>query len=491
MLAAIDLGSNSFHMVLARVVNGQVQVIDQRGEKVMLASGLDPKTGISEDAQERAIACLERFSQHLRGFEKSQVVILGTNTLRAARNSQVFMERAETALGFPIEVISGVEEARLVYLGVAHTLADDDGKRLVIDIGGGSTEFIIGERFKPIIMESLHMGCVSYSDRYFKNGTLNELNFRQAIAGAHRELLSIKGRYRNIGWQNVVGSSGTMRAVKRVLEANDLSEDGITLKALYALEKIILRHDNVEELELNGIKGKRISVFPAGLAILIAIFEALEIDVLEYSDGALREGALHDLLGRVTHEDVRENTVAVMQKRFVVDLSQAQNVKQSASILYKQVCEKWKLDSEIHLDSLRWAADLHEVGLAIAHNQYHKHGAYMLQFSDMPGFSKQSQEVLSTLVRCHRRKLPAVALNGFNKKTRNAITRLSILLRLAVILHHGRGLDEVTEPRIEVNKTLIKLQFPEGYLSDHAMTELDLEREREALKSVDYDLSFK
>ncbi len=313
MLAAIDLGSNSFHLVLARLINGQVQIIEKRGEKVQLAEGLDPISGISEAAQERALACLKRFAQSVSALNKSQVVILGTNTLRAASNSLEFMLKAEEALGFPIEVISGIEEARLVYLGVAHTLSDDEGKRLVIDIGGGSTEFVIGERFKPIRLESLHMGCVSYTDRYFPSGNISEVGFKKAISSAHRELLSIRFNYQRLGWHNVVGSSGTMRAVNRVLQSLELSESGINLKALLALKKIILDYKNVNELEIKGIKGQRLKVFPAGVAILIAIFESLELNKLTYSDGALREGALYDLLGRVKHEDVRELTVKAMQ----------------------------------------------------------------------------------------------------------------------------------------------------------------------------------
>ncbi|MGR6871774.1 Ppx/GppA phosphatase family protein [Pseudomonas sp. HK3] len=245
VLAAVDLGSNSFHMVMARLINGQLQIIDQRGEKVQLAAGLDPVHGIAEDAQERALACLKRFGQHLRGLNPYLVTILGTNTLRAAPNSSGFMQKAKKVLGFPIEVISGIEEARLVYLGVAHTLADDDGKRLVIDIGGGSTEFIIGERFAPLRMESLSLGCVTFTDRFFAQGHLTEAAFSYAIAAAKRELFQIKAMYRRIGWQNVVGSSGTMRATSRVLVNYGLAEEGINLKALVALKKMLVQQKSI------------------------------------------------------------------------------------------------------------------------------------------------------------------------------------------------------------------------------------------------------
>ncbi len=491
MLAAIDLGSNSFHLVLARLINGQVQIIEKRGEKVMLAAGLDPVEGISAAAQERALACLQRFGQSVSALQKSQVVILGTNTLRAASNSREFMQQAEAALGFPIEVISGIEEARLVYLGVAHTLADDEGKRLVIDIGGGSTEFVIGERFQPIRLESLHMGCVSYSDRFFPEGKISEAGFKGAIASARRELLSIRFNYQRLGWHNVVGSSGTMRAVDRVLRAYDLSDNGINLTALRGLKRLILKFKRVSELDIEGVKAQRRKVLPAGVAILIAIFESLEIKTLTYSDGALREGALYDLLGRVQHEDVRELTVKAMQERFQVDVKHAQNVKGSAINFYYQVRHKWKLDDTEYEEYLRWGADLHELGLAIAHNQYHKHGAYLVQYSDMPGFSKPLQEILAILLRCQRRKLVPIDLSNLSKRSRSALRRLVVVLRLAVLLHHGRGDDVVVEPEIRVEKNSIDLVFPEDYLATHPMTALDLQREQSQLQVAGIELSFR
>lgn len=490
VLAAVDLGSNSFHMVMARLINGQLQIIDQRGEKVQLAAGLDPVTGIAEDAQERALACLERFAQHLRGQDPRLVTILGTNTLRAARNSASFMQKARKVLGYPIEVISGIEEARLVYLGVAHTLSDDDGKRLVIDIGGGSTEFIIGERFAPLKMESLGMGCVTYTDRFFKDGELSDWNFSQAIAAARREVYSIKTTYKRIGWQNVVGSSGTMRATERVLVNYGLAEQGINLKALQALKKLLIQNKRIDKLELQGVKDQRLLVFPAGLAILIALFEVLDIDHLTYSDGALREGALYDLIGRVNHEDVREKTVASMQTRFVVDTAHAFNVKNTALKLYGQVAERWKINDSVNEDWLRWAAELHEVGLAIAHSSYNKHSGYLVQYCDMPGFTKQSQETIATLLRGHRKKLPMQEVEGMSKRGAKTILRLCILLRLAVLLHFGRGGEEVVEPKIKAFKYSIKLTFPEGYLDANPMTVQDLEREKALLSEGMFELSF-
>lgn len=489
-LAAIDLGSNSFHLVLARLVNGQLQTVEKRGEKVQLAAGLDSDMRIAPAAEERALACLERFSQRLKGLPRSQVAILGTNTLRAASNSAAFIEKANAVLGYPIEVIAGIEEARLVYLGVAHTLSDDAGKRLVIDIGGGSTEFIIGERFQPIELESLEMGCVAYTDKYFSDGLLNKRNFKQASKAAQQELQRIKRRYQQLGWDNVVGSSGTIRAAARVLAGYGLSGGGIHLKALRKLRDLMIDQQTIDQLELQGVKDQRLRVFPAGVAILIGIFETLEIDNMEYSDGALREGALYDLLGRAQHEDVREKTVDGLQARYAIDIPHSEAVKHTLMALYDQVKAPWKLDETDYCDWLRWSADLFELGLSVAHSQFHKHGAYIIRHSDMPGFSQQAQQRVAILVGAHRRKVPMSDFDGFSADTRLAMLRLTILVRLAALLHFGRGAKEVVIPQVKVGRQFIQLTFPEKFLARHAMTEMDLALERDYLQAVGIELSF-
>jgi exopolyphosphatase/guanosine-5'-triphosphate,3'-diphosphate pyrophosphatase len=491
MLAAIDLGSNSFHMVIARLINGQIQIIDQRGEKVQLAAGLTAETGISEEAELRALDCLKRFAEPIRGLHRYQVTALATNTLRVAKNRRQFIQKANEVLGFPIEVISGIEEARLVYLGVAHTLADDDGKRLVIDIGGGSTEFVIGERFVPKVLQSLNMGCVSYTDRFFADGELSEANFNRAVSGARKELQLIKGRYSFIGWENTVGSSGTNRAVSRILQNYGLSDLGIDSIGLSRLKKMIIEAGHIDKLVLQGVKDQRLQVLPAGVAILIAIFKELKIDTMSYSDGALREGAIHDLIGRGQHEDVREKTVKNMQSRFVVDMAHAMNVKNTAISLYQQVAEKWGLDEPEFEDWLRWAADLHEVGLSIAHNQSNKHGGYLIQHCDMPGFSKQIQETLSLMVRHQRKKAVISESVDLSKAVRRSVSRLIIILRLAILFHQGRDAEVVVEPKIKASKFSLELEFPDDYLDTHAMTVMNLESEKVALSAACYELEFK
>lgn len=489
-LAAIDLGSNSFHLVLARVVNGLLQTIETRGEKVQLAAGLDARMRIAPDAEERALACLERFAQRLRGLPRNHVAILGTNTLRAASNSSAFIEKANTLLGYPIEVIAGIEEARLVYLGVAHTLADDSGKRLVIDIGGGSTEFIIGERFRPIELESLEMGCVAYTDKFFSDNQLNKRNFKQASKAAQQEIQRIKRRYQTLGWDNVVGSSGTIRAAERVLQVYGLSGGGLNLKALKKLRDLIIEQGTQEKLELQGVKEQRLRVFPAGIAILIGIFEALEVDHMVYSDGALREGALYDLLGRAQHEDVREKTVDALQARYAVDIAHSEQVKTTLMALFDQTKQSWKLNNNEYADWLRWSADLFELGLSVAHSQFHKHGSYLIRHSDMPGFSQQTQERVSLLVGAHRRKLPINELDKLPSDHKLTVLRLIILLRLAVLLHHGRDTQPVAVPTLTLSRQAIQLRFPKDFLISHPMTEMDLALEKDYLHTIGFDLTF-
>lgn len=491
LLAAVDLGSNSFHLVLARVVNGHLQTIEKRGEKVQLAAGLNEKMAISPEAEGRALECLERFSQRLKGLPRASVTILGTNTLRAASNSAEFISKANKILGYHIEVIAGIEEARLIYLGVAHTLADDQGKRLVIDIGGGSTEFIIGERFAPIELESLEMGCVSYTDKYFASKTLSQANFDCASNAAQQEIQRIQNRYQKLGWQNVVGSSGTIRAASRVLYTYGLTEGSITLKGLKDLRKLMINQVHLDNLMLQGVKDQRLRVFPAGIAILIGIFEALGIREMHYSDGALREGALYDLLGRATHEDVREKTVYAMQSRYAVDLTHSHTVKETSLALFESVKSSWKLDSEEHKDWLRWSADLFEIGLSVAHSQFHRHGAYLIEHSDMPGFTKRAQSQLALLVLGHRRKIPVADINYLPPAASILTLKLLVLLRVSILLHHGRGTDEVNIPQVISDDIhSVRLIFDVGYLAAHPMTEMDLKMEREYLEAVGIDLMF-
>lgn len=490
LLAAIDLGSNSFHLIVARSVQSEIRTLERLGEKVQLAAGLDADNNLTEEAQQRALDCLSRFAPFLTGIHPDNIRIVGTNALRAAHNSRQFLNRAEKVLGHPLEVISGREEARLIYVGAAHSLATPQGRRLVADIGGGSTEFIIGEGFDAQALESLHMGCVAYSKRFFSDGQISTKRYQQAVLAAKNELLNIVKPYKKLGWQETVGTSGTIKACAAVLQQNGWSEGPITREALGKLSKALLKFKDLDSVSLDGLRSDRAKVFPAGVAILQAIFELLDISEMTFTDGALREGVLFDLQGRFSDQDIREQTVSALSERYHADPSQAEIVSQTALSLFDQVKDSWQLGHDELRQILRWAARLHEIGLAIAHSQFHKHGAYLLLHSDLPGFSRQQQSMLAVLVRSHRRKFPMAEFRMQPEALELPLIRLAILLRLAVHLNHSRPDEAILNVRIQAENRQIHLSFPEGWFNDNPLTLADLENEQAYLESYGYKLSF-
>ncbi len=489
LMAAIDLGSNSFHMVVARLIQGEVRVVSKMGEKVQLGAGLDANNNLTEDAQTRALECLSRFAQKLQNIPPQSVRVVGTNTLRAAKNARQFQLAARRMLGVPIEVIAGREEARLVYLGVAHTLSDDVGKRLVIDIGGGSTEFIIGERFEAQALESLHMGCVSFSRRYFPDDRFKESDFSKAVNAAASEILYIKEQFTRYGWQEAVGSSGTFKSIAQVLERNGISQNGITRQALQDLRKRVLKLGSIAKLDTLGVKKDRQSTFMGGLAIVTACFNVMGIDEMHVSDGALREGVLYDLLGRICHEDVRERSIQALAERYSIDQSHAAAVEHNALHSLAQVAQSWDLTAPYYQNLLQWAARLHEIGLAISHTQYHKHGAYLLEHSDLPGFSKPVQAALALLVRSHRRKFLPEIFAALNSEEAEPLIRLSVLLRLAVLLQHGRSSEATDQYRLQVDGSQLSLTFDAEWAEQHPLTMGDLEKEQDYLAKMGVSLT--
>ncbi len=488
-LAAIDLGSNSFHMVVARQVHGEIQLMDGLSEKVQLGAGLDKDNRIDDDTQARALECLGRFAQRIAGIPRGSVRVVGTNTLRQARNARQFIDRAEEVLGHDIEIVAGREEARLIYLGVAHTLADDAGQRLVVDIGGGSTELIIGERFESSETESLHMGCVSFGRRFFDEGNITEKAFDKAVTAARQEVLSIHANYRRIGWQQSVGASGTIKAISQVCVENGWCDSGITLDGLKKARKRVLKAGSIEKLDLKGLREDRKAIFPSGLAILYGIFEQLGIEQMEVSSGALREGLLYDLLGRFSHEDVRERSIQSLMNRHHVERSQAERVCETATELFRQVAGDWQLNDEEMADTLRWGALLHELGLAVSHSQFHKHGAYLITNSDLPGFSRQEQEAVAVLVRGHRRKIPVSALEELPADEREPLLRLCLVLRIAARLHHARCDELIPAMKLKVKGNALTLTFPSGWLDEHPLTMADLEQEQEYFQAAGCELT--
>lgn len=490
-LAAVDLGSNSFHMVVAQVCDGgALQVVDQLREQLQLAAGLDDDRRLSPEFRDRAVACLERFGERLGGLRRDKVRAVGTNTLRTMRGSAEFLIAAERALGYPIAVIAGHEEARLIYLGVAHSLAEDGGRRLVVDIGGGSTELIIGQRFEPSHRESLFLGCVSASRAHFPGGVLSEGAFQRAEIAARLELEAVERRFRRVKWDDCIGSSGTIKAVRSVLVANGWSAGSITRKGLEKIRRALVRAGNVEALAMDGLSQERTGILPGGLAILIAVFDSLGIREMKVSEGALREGLLYDLLGRIGHEDVRERTIAALARRYQVSQRFAERVAQTVEACRAQVEAVWDLAGEEQGKMLQWAARLHEVGLAVSHQGYHKHGAYLLRYSDLPGFSREDQTVLSLLIRAQRRRFPREELVELPEAAVKPVTRMCVLLRLAVLLNHGRSPEPFPAFRLTAGDDTLELVFPDGWLDRHPLTRANLEQEAASLKAERLRLTF-
>ena len=461
-VAAIDLGSNSFHMKVADIQGAQFVVVDRMREMVQLASGLDERDVLSKPARERALRCLERFGQRLRALPTEAVRAVGTNTLRRARAPDNFLHAAEEALGHPIEVIAGREEARLIYLGVSHNVTQDEEQLLVMDIGGGSTEFIIGRRFTPLMTESLYMGCVSMSRTHFADGVIDKRRMRAAVMDARQELEPIQAAYVRTGWDAGFGASGTFLAIEHVLKERGWAKHGITRTGLEKLRDELIQVGRISKFDCKPIRDERMPTLPGGVAIGLAIFESLQIDRIETSSGALREGLLYDLLGRYGQGDVRGETIDDLSRRYGVDHSQAARVERTALYLRAQVAESWRLRKEKYGNFLTWAARLHELGLMIAHNQYHKHGAYVLEHADMPGFSVPEQRVLAVLVRAHRRKFPTALIESLPGPTGERVAHLSLLLRLAVVLHRSRVETNLPIFEAEANGRQLRLTFPQG-----------------------------
>ncbi len=488
LLAAIDMGSNSFHMVVARLVHGEIRTLEKMGEKVQLGAGLDERNRLTEDAQQRALACLGRFAQRLRGMPPEAVQIVGTNALRVARNAHEFMTRAEDVLGYPVEIIAGREEARLIYLGVSHTLSDDAGRRLVIDIGGGSTEFIIGERFEPQELESLHMGCVSFRNRYFADGKITRRQMDKAITHAEQELLNIRQHFRTVGWQSSVGSSGSIKAIASVLATLKITNGTITLDAMNELRQRLIDMGKVEKLADLGVRSDRQSIFPAGFAILMGAFQSLKIEEMTFAEGALREGLLYDIVGRIQHEDVRERTITALQERYHVDQAHGRAVEDTTIAAWDQVADAWALRSAPDEEVLRWACRLHEIGLTISHSQYHKHGAYLLRYSDLPGFSQQFQRELATLVRGHRRKFSSAIFEGLDPEDIPRLRYLCVLVRLGVLLQHPRNMEAPPAFQLHAGENRLTIEFPEDWFRERPLTLADLENERDYLAKQGFKL---
>jgi exopolyphosphatase/guanosine-5'-triphosphate,3'-diphosphate pyrophosphatase len=488
LLAAIDLGSNSFHMVVARYVLGQLRTVDRIREMVRLAEGLDGKGGLTLEVRQRALECLSRFGQRLRDIPPQRVRAVATNTVRALAAPQTFLMPAETALGHAIEVVSGREEARLIYLGVAHAQPPKPEQlRLVIDIGGGSTECIIGSGFDALERESLQLGCVASTRRFFGDGKLSKKRWNSALTEVGAEFQQFTGVYRHLGWDEVLGSSGTIKAIGEICAAMKLTKGAVTAEALPHVRDQLLKAGTLDAIQLPGLSDERRPIIAGGILVLEAAFDALGLQRMAVSKAALREGVLYDMLGRGSGADPRDASVLALMQRYGIDTAQAARVEATALQLFDRVAHDWRLQPDDR-QLLAWAARLHELGLAIAHSQYQVHGAYVLEHSDIAGFSQQEQRMLAAVVRAHRRRVPKSAFDALPERLLASTRRITALLRLAVALHRSHEPDALPELRLVADDDRLTLSLPRPWVDARPLLATDLATE--AVESAGLGIAF-
>ena len=476
-------------MIVGELRKGQLTIIDRLRETVRLSEGLTAIGDLKAEARARALACLARFGERLHDMHASSVRAAGTSALRRARDSHEFRAEAETVLGHPIEVISGLEEARLIYSGVTHSLPPNEGPRLVMDIGGGSTELILGRGARPGALESLRLGCVFVTEAYFPDGRISSKAFEAARLAVRLKLRPIKAFFRDSPDIESIGTSGTIIATANVAsELGIIETNDLTIDAVEQLIERVLSFANVAELQMPGLSSRRAQVWPGGLAILAELLGVLRIDHLRMSDGALREGLLYDHIGRLQHEDARERSVEAMARRFNVDLAQASRVAETAASLLQQAAHIWSIESALADRMLAWGAHLHEIGLDISHDKFQMHGAYIAENADLPGFPRAEQKVLAFLIENQRGQLRLASRNGLPRAWHASVLRLAILLRIAVLVNRSRSKHALPEIILQVDDESILLKFPAGWLDENPLTVADIDRERQFLDGAGYKL---
>jgi len=473
-------------MVVAEENNGQLVILDRIREMVRLAEGLDDNGCMDPEVEQRALDCLSRLGERIRTLDAKCVSTVGTNTLRRIENSDEFIFHAEQALGFPIEIISGIEEARLIYQGVSHTLEQNHSSRLIIDIGGGSTELIIGEGFTPKLMNSLEMGCVMMTKKFFADGKIKEKQLQAARIFVLQRMKAVHHAYRKMGWESVIGSSGSIKSIESVIHAMQLDDaEGISRDALNKLVAICSDYKKIKKLDLPGLSEKRQPVFLGGLLVLSGVFESLGIQHMYVSHGALREGLLYDMVGRRQNNDIRNASIDSLATRFHTDDQHTQRIEQTAFDLFQQLRDEWFEDVQHASDLLRWACEVHEIGRDISHSSYEQHGAYIIENADMSGFSKQEQRRLATIVRAHRGSLNKGIFKERHKQLHDMLIKLAVILRLSVIFHRSRTENTLPAIGITAKGNDLTLKLPDSWLNEHPLTINDLEQEAVHLLNVD------
>ncbi|CCQ11080.1 Exopolyphosphatase [Pseudoalteromonas luteoviolacea B = ATCC 29581] len=487
-IAAVDLGSNSFHLVVAREVDGQLQLLHREKQRVYLAVGLDDEDNLALDAIERAIAVLQQFATTLNGFPPENVKVVATYTLRKTKNIQQFLRFANKVFPYQIEVISGQEEARLIYQGVARNLHDDH-HRLVVDIGGGSTELIIGKHQQHKLLSSRNCGCVTSTLRYFKENKLSEKRFQKAIIAAEQELESIAVKYMQQGWQICYGTSGTIKAISSICQAN-WDDERITLERLVKIKSDLIAAKDLSLAEIKGIAPERLASLPGGLCVLIAVFNQLHLSEMHYCDFALREGLLHDMQQSYHDVDIRANTITSLSERYVVDTQHALNICNTLSTLFEQVSPDWELTKN-DLKLVKWAAQLHEIGLSINSSALHKHSAYIVSNTQLPGFTQEQQLLLSTLIRFYRKKIKLSDIPMFMNISQQHFFKVLMLLRLSILFNQKRQVDTCPSVMLETTETGLHIHFKdETWLEQSSLLAADLESEATYWQSADLSLKF-
>lgn len=489
-LAAVDLGSNSFHMVIARDDSGRLSVLDRLREPVRLLGGVNAEGVLDSESEARALACLQRFGERIRHLPVEQVKAVGTSTLRTLAKNRAFLRAAEAALGHPIRVISGKEEARLIFVGVAQALGDPTSERLVFDVGGGSTEVILGQGFSPDVCESIQVGCVAHTQRFFSSGKLTREAMNQAELAAEAALERTARALRDRTWEMAVGSSGTINAIGEVAKVHEWTNGTINANVLYQLRKKLLDAGRLDRVRVNGLSPDRTQVIAGGLAVVHAIFRQFELTELRPSTGALREGVLYELAGKTNLGDLRAQSVAALSRRFGIDVEQGARVEKTAIRLWQMVSGAGAAQGLSSIEVLRWASRLHELGLSVAYGGYHKHGAYVIEHADLPGFAWSEQRLLATLVRWHRRKLAREALDECYDFEPQRFALMIIVLRLAVLLNrHRENTGDEATASIAVKNLAIELHVPTSEDVPRSLLLVELGLEREQLLKLGWDLA--
>ncbi|WED21789.1 guanosine-5'-triphosphate,3'-diphosphate diphosphatase [Vibrio sp. JC009] len=485
LYAAIDLGSNSFHMLVVRHIDGSVQTLAKIKRKVRLAAGLDENNSLSLDAMQRGWDCLSLFAERLQDIPTENIRIVGTATLRTATNVDQFLTKANHILGHNINIISGEEEAATIYKGVAHT-SGGLGKRLVVDIGGASTELVIGEGFDARALTSLKMGCVTWLEKYFKDRQLSKSNFELAIEKAKETLAPILQQYTAIGWDVCVGASGTVQALQEIMLAQGMDEV-ITHSKLKRLQKQAMLADHLEELEIEGLTLERALVFPSGLSILIAVFELLEIDSMTLAGGALREGMVYEMIAEMRQDDIRARTIKSVQTRYQIDIEYAEQVSKLALTLFKQCgSDGWIPEPQAPM-LLESVTKLHEIGLSIDFKKGGEHSAYLLNNLDMPGFTRAQKYLIAELARRYREQLSNI--HGQRAISDLSSSRILRLLRLAVLLSHRRDSKLLPEFQLTAEQEQLTLSIPRQWLDKNPLTNAELEIEANRQSDMGWPLS--